>query len=1273
MNKTAKKIFVFILVVAAGAAGLKVLAQTCTWARKTFTEDFYSKTKIVPDPNDPNGTITVQAYKDYGNSSVAGWPPAPIELPRLGANFAVTQPGGLGGRIYVTDAGDFNADGYPDLIGLDIWRQATGRNTPMSTLVFIQNNYATVHAANFTITASQIDANHSKGFDTFNTNTAGAGITTGDYNGDGKLDFFFMRDDNDDFAYNNFMAAMYINKGTAASPDFSKHDASPSLDFTAKFQAAGIYANWAANHLFSVDIDKDGDIDILVASQDKIFLVRNPGAALAGTLANWTVSELNYDLRDGFTGDRGGSSISAADFDKDGSIEIVVGTVNHEFAYLAYYENDGLGHFTRMDLAIPPAYVATCVSPVGLATKDFNNDGWPDIFGAGDSVNTGNPPAHMWMMINKGLVDVVVGGETVKQVSWDFKCLNNCDPIIPGSNDVDMLTPMDFDKDGDYDIIVADANNSGDYYLIINLLADVFTLSGQAQSTNIGLDGAIPLDESLHAVTRIRLANLTQTWRGKSSTGLEVDLYFSCDGGDTWELYVPDNASEHIGKWIGSEITNVTNAANVGWYSFKHFGADLRWRLVLSAPEDAMTDPTGAPIYGASFDTPSISQIGVEYEYVLRQEYSRASAAATIIKSGQTKKLVIGSSFIYPGWEGQLRAYDVTALTLTGGSYSVLSPVTISDLNSPTGRTVQAGTTILWDAGLLLRDRDPAGRTIYTAIRSQKVLTNPLLRTDFTSTNSSLIGKGFLSDVQSDDAGLVNFIRGQGRDWKLGDINHSSPIIVGPPAEDAAFMGSGYDVFKTNNAARPKVLYVGANDGMLHCFDLATGIELWGFIPYNLLPKLTGTWKVATNTTRYYRHDIFVDGSPAVADVQIGGQWKTVLICGQGPGIGSTIDSNFTGGQNYYWALDITDPANPQPLWEITHKNTSNQATMGETWSVPAIGKVNQSGSLVWMAFMGSGYNNVGQSTAGQYFYAVRIDTGQVVQTVRVNNVNTNNNTVMTTSPPRRAYKYTDIPDAIVASPTALDSNNDGKLEAVYVGDLDGRLYKMDLTTNNNPTLWTLSPIYTDFLYYPIITKPEVWMDPFATSPTPRIYFGTGGDEGAPSNRQYSFVGLIDNGTATATVEWYIGDRTVLQLPAASQTGDKVNGLGIGYKVWADPVVSDYTIYFSTLPGSIEAVDPCANLFGAGLLYARIVRPGSAGNPVGGTALKTAAVIPPENLQMASKARRAVTVGDVAQSGGVNKREIFIQEYNSTIEMLEHPIGSLLQIKSWREVYRVIR
>jgi hypothetical protein len=58
---------------------------------------------------------------------------------------------------------------------------------------------------------------------------------------------------------------------------------------------------------------------------------------------------------------------------------------------------------------------------------------------------------------------------------------------------------------------------------------------------------------------------------------------------------------------------------------------------------------------------------------------------------------------------------------------------------------------------------------------------------------------------------------------------------------------------------------------------------------------------------------------------------------------------------------------------------------------------------------------------------------------------------------------------------------------------------------------------------------------------------------------------------------------------------------------------------------------------------------------------------------MVSKARRAVTVGEAQTIGGrTSKREIYVQEYDSTIEMLEQPIGSLLRIKSWREVYRII-
>jgi outer membrane protein OmpA-like peptidoglycan-associated protein len=74
--------------------------------------------------------------------------------------------------------------------------------------------------------------------------------------------------------------------------------------------------------------------------------------------------------------------------------------------------------------------------------------------------------------------------------------------------------------------------------------------------------------------------------------------------------------------------------------------------------------------------------------------------------------------------------------------------------------------------------------------------------------------------------------------------------------------------------------------------------------------------------------------------VLIDGEWKTILVCGQGPGKGSVVGVG--EGINYYFALDVTNPANPIPLWELTH------ATMGETWSVPTIAKVTKGGKETW-------------------------------------------------------------------------------------------------------------------------------------------------------------------------------------------------------------------------------------------------------------------------------------------------------------------------------------
>jgi hypothetical protein len=256
---------------------------------------------------------------------------------------------------------------------------------------------------------------------------------------------------------------------------------------------------------------------------------------------------------------------------------------------------------------------------------------------------------------------------------------------------------------------------------------------------------------------------------------------------------------------------------------------------------------------------------------------------------------------------------------------------------------------------------------------------------------------------------------------------------------------------------------------------------------------------------------------------------------------------------------------------------------------------------------------------------------------------------------------------AIPGSATAVDINRDGRTEYVYFGDLDGRLYRMPFT-GTSTSGWSLTAIYTDSDNYPIITRPEVFPDPTTGGFPMRIYFGTGGDDRAPTDRPYAFIALLETSLTSRAVEWYIGNTTETGLAAAARKGE----MAIGEKVWADPVISDKVVYFSSLKGSIENVNPCINLADLGRLYARYIQ-SVAGSLIGGTALKSASGTGVENLQLASKARKAVTIGDRQKAPGTYKKEIYIQEYDSTIERLEQPVGALLRVVSWREIYKIIR
>jgi type IV pilus assembly protein PilY1 len=220
------------------------------------------------------------------------------------------------------------------------------------------------------------------------------------------------------------------------------------------------------------------------------------------------------------------------------------------------------------------------------------------------------------------------------------------------------------------------------------------------------------------------------------------------------------------------------------------------------------------------------------------------------------------------------------------------------------------------------------------------------------------------------------------------------------------------------------MVYVGANDGMLHAFRAADdtttalinegGQEDWAYIPLLVMPNL---YHLAD---KHYgdNHRFYVDGSPVAADICVSfctnaasAVWKTILIGGLNH-----------GGRGYY-ALDVTDPANPKALWEFTDNN------MGYTYGNPKVVKLSDG---TWVVLVTSGYNNVppyAPSGDGHgRLYVLDAYTGNLIRTIDTG--------VGSVASPSGLARI----DAPVTTPGI-----DATAIAVYGGDLEGNLWRFDI------------------------------------------------------------------------------------------------------------------------------------------------------------------------------------------------------------------------------------
>jgi hypothetical protein len=333
--------------------------------------------------------------------------------------------------------------------------------------------------------------------------------------------------------------------------------------------------------------------------------------------------------------------------------------------------------------------------------------------------------------------------------------------------------------------------------------------------------------------------------------------------------------------------------------------------------------------------------------------------------------------------------------TSTGLSTGKVSSTSVSTAGGPAAE-IQA------KAGKALLARS-APRDIFTFLGDL----NLMAESNAFETSNAKITPGLLGLTAGDRTGrekLIQYVLGYDSSGKKrnripGPIVNSQPLVI-------PYGNSG------------SVIFVGANDGMLHAFDKATGEELWGFIPYELLSRLK---ELSQSSALKY----FVDGSPKAYVTQS----QKIVVFG------------LRKGGSYYYALDVTDPGDPKFLWKIG-SGTPWYSEMGQSWSAPQIGKIKYGAGEKWVCFIGGGYDEnqdkkpvTNDDKKGRAVYAIDLLTGVQVW--------------------KWDYKKdTNMRSSIPSDVSLVDVNADGYVDRLYVGDMGGKLWRFDLV-GSNPNAWS--------------------------------------------------------------------------------------------------------------------------------------------------------------------------------------------------------------------------
>ncbi|MDD2767325.1 MAG: PilC/PilY family type IV pilus protein [Methylococcus sp.] len=421
------------------------------------------------------------------------------------------------------------------------------------------------------------------------------------------------------------------------------------------------------------------------------------------------------------------------------------------------------------------------------------------------------------------------------------------------------------------------------------------------------------------------------------------------------------------------------------------------------------------------------------------------------------------------------------------------------------------------------------------------------------------------------------------RKWLMGDPLHSAAVPVNYGAR------TGY-----STGVQDVRILVSGNDGYLHMFrnsasgstttESPSGAEDWAFMPR----KLLGNLKPLSDNGAATPHVYGLDGTAAV-----------YVNDANGDGTVNNTDQVIAyigmrrGGKGYY-ALDITNPDSPKMLWTIEKNDASGNFTeLGYSFSDPTIAKLDWGGGRKPVLIFGGGYSTNKDAsstdnakngatgtddTQGNAIYIVDAKTGALVWKAVQSGGAGGSGTV---------YQHSGLLDSIPSKVAAIDTDDNGSVDRLYVGDTGGVLWRADLgyvnesgtAVYNDPAHWSLTPVLSVGRHAGQADRRFFHRPDFVPASQGGIRFDAvvigSGDREHPldTNVQNQFYLFKDTYTATGSPPTGSA-KTVTDLDnltsSTSVTADKsgwyinIGSSASGEKVLSSPLTYNGSIYFST-------------------------------------------------------------------------------------------------------------